>query len=525
MNNIVEKSPDPMIIHSHGIVKVINEEARKLLGLKNAKEIIGKEIIKYVHKDHTELVLERINTVSTWQESARFIEEKLLKSDGSFVDVEVSSSAFYHKGKRYVQVIARDISRKKLVEQDLIKSKNRYKKLYNNINDMVFMMKFSENVAEHTLMEVNNIMCKKLLYEKGELLKLNVKDLIVDLDDNKIKNIVNNLIRKGSFIFESNHRKKDGTIIPVEINAIVVTIKGEKHILNVSRDISERLNSEKIKKDIEEKTFQLNEALEYDKLRTEFFANISHELRTPINVIYSTVQLVEMMIKGDMFNNNPKKVNDYMGMMKQNCFRLIRIINNLIDVTKIDSGYFELQLRNQNIISIVENITLSVADYIESKGISLEFDTDIEEKILACDDEKIERIILNLLSNSIKFTETGGKIEVDIKDKKTYVQIIVKDTGIGIPEEKQKYIFDRFVQADKSLARENEGSGIGLSLVRELVRLHGGRISLKSELSVGSEFLIELPIKLVENNKTNVSKFDNNTDVQNINIEFSDIYF
>jgi signal transduction histidine kinase len=208
--------------------------------------------------------------------------------------------------------------------------------------------------------------------------------------------------------------------------------------------------------------------------------------------------------------------------MKQNTFRLIRIVNNIIDTTKYDSGYLNISMHNQNIVSIVEEITLSAGDYIRNRGITLVFDTNIEEKIIAVDADKIERIMLNLLSNSIKFTDEGGSISVNIYDKGDSVEISVKDTGIGIPEEKQNIIFDRFVQVDKTFKRNREGSGIGLSLVRMLAEMHGGTVSVRSKIGEGSEFIIMLPANLIE--EENDCAFTTESKVDKINIEFSDIY-
>ena len=192
---------------------------------------------------------------------------------------------------------------------------------------------------------------------------------------------------------------------------------------------------------------------------------------------------------------------------------------------RLDTGFFEINLQNHNIIQVVEEITLSVAAYIENKGISLVFDTDVEEKFIAVDAEKIERIILNLLSIAVKFTKENGMIQVNIHDKGDEIEISVKDTGIGIPKEKLDSIFERFRQVNSSLPRDNEGSGIGLSLTKNLVELHGGKIKVSSELDKGSEFIIELPCRTVSeeiNKKSFV--YTNQNRVERIRIEFSDIY-
>ncbi|MDV3425859.1 MAG: response regulator [Bacillota bacterium] len=275
--------------------------------------------------------------------------------------------------------------------------------------------------------------------------------------------------------------------------------------------------------DVTEKK-RLVELKEYDKIKTEFFSNISHELRTPINVIFSALQVLELKIKD--YSSQNLSADKYTKIMKQNCYRLLRLINNLIDITKIDSGYYDINKKNVDIVRLIENITMSVADYIETKGLSLKFDTSVEEKVIACDAEKIERIILNLLSNAVKFTSSGGKITVNIEDFSEYISISVKDTGRGIPADKLNSIFERFVQVDKSLARDNEGSGIGLSLVKCLVELQGGTISVKSKERYGSEFIIKFPCQLVDeaSDETSGSGSMVTSSIEKINIEFSDIY-
>lgn len=291
-------------------------------------------------------------------------------------------------------------------------------------------------------------------------------------------------------------------------------------------DVSELKKREELQKRIEEEKRRLNEIKEHDKLRTEFFANISHELRTPVNVIFSAIQMEEMMIK-DQAGKSGYKDNKYLRMMKQNCYRLIRLINNLIDITKIDTDFFQVNKVNNDIVSLVENVTLSVAEYIKDRDISIIFDTDIEEKIIACDPEKIERIILNLLSNAVKFTTTGGSINVKIEDNVNDICIRVKDTGRGIPASKLNSIFERFVQVDKSLKRSHEGSGIGLSIVKALVELHGGTISVMSEEGIGTEFIIHIPCKLAEGEafiNSGANKQIDKYPIEKISIEFSDIY-
>lgn len=295
-----------------------------------------------------------------------------------------------------------------------------------------------------------------------------------------------------------------------------------KGIVGISIDVTDRkLVEEELMDKIEENTRLLEEVMEYDKLKTIFFSNISHEFKTPLNVLLSTLQLIESYRNKCSKKECSLNIDRFSTIMRQNCFRLLKLINNLIDLTKIDSGFISMNLENCNIVSLVEEATMSVAEYIQNHGISLEFDTEIEERMMACDADKIERILLNLLSNAIKFTKPGGSIWVKIKERENSIIISVKDSGIGIPKDKLKVIFERFRQVNLTLARDHEGSGIGLSLVKSMVEMHGGSIKAESEPGKGSEFIVEIPISLLPNSN---NKDINKEQSQLADIEFSDIY-
>ncbi|WP_353654904.1 HAMP domain-containing sensor histidine kinase [Clostridium sp. CCUG 7971] len=194
-------------------------------------------------------------------------------------------------------------------------------------------------------------------------------------------------------------------------------------------------------------------------------------------------------------------------------------------MSRIDTGYYEINLKNYDIVKIVEDITMSVTQYVENKGIDIIFDTNVEESVIACDPDKIERIMLNILSNAIKYTDEHGKIMVDLNQVAKKITVSVKDNGVGISEEKLDFIFERFGQANNALTRRCEGSGIGLSLVKSLVNMHDGDIYVKSNIGEGTEFIFEIPIKTVEEENENMNK-DNYEElrIEKCNIEFSDIY-
>ncbi|WP_125006592.1 sensor histidine kinase [Clostridium tagluense] len=259
------------------------------------------------------------------------------------------------------------------------------------------------------------------------------------------------------------------------------------------------------------------------KSQGEFLVNISHELKTPLNVIFATAQLFNMYCESGSLDDKKDSIVKYIDSIKQNSYRLSKIINNIVDLSKIEAGFYKLNLSNNNIVDVVEEIVMSVTTFTDSKDLNIIFDTDIEEKIIACDSEKIERIVLNLISNAIKFSDKGDEILVAINDKNEFVEISVKDNGVGIEPEYLDMIFDRFKQVDKSLSRNAEGTGIGLSLVKSIVELHGGSINVESEFGKGSKFTVIIPSeKILHENNIYSSKVKNGN--ENIKVELSDVY-
>ena len=259
--------------------------------------------------------------------------------------------------------------------------------------------------------------------------------------------------------------------------------------------------------------------------KSEFFYNMSHELKTPITVILGAIQLIEQ--KNGHLEYDRRKSSKHISTIKQNCYRLLRLINNILDLSRIESGYIKSNMVNCNIVYLIEEISQSVIPYAEQKSLTLEFDTMEEEILTAVDIDKIERIILNLLSNAIKFTNPGGKISIVVSTIDDKVHICVKDTGIGIPKDMQTTVFERYQQVDSSLTKGIEGSGLGLSIVKSFVELHDGNITINSEPNIGSEFNISLPIKHIESpdiSHSNCGKDSQMRIIEAINIEFSEIY-
>lgn len=308
---------------------------------------------------------------------------------------------------------------------------------------------------------------------------------------------------------------RDGAIKDIETIAIAHPFREFPAVLCIMRDISYR-------REISVLENNLRAVFENDKMKADYFSNISHELRTPISIILTALQMLQMQYKTAQDSRLK-----YHNIIQQNCFRLLKLINNIIDSNKIDADLFAVHMVNCNIVDIVESIATSIMDYAQKKGISLSFTSDVKEKTIACDPNAMERILMNLISNALKFTPAGGHVRVGLTDQRDRVAISVADDGIGIPPEKQQMIFDRFRQAAQLHMRENEGSGIGLSLVKALAEKHNGTVSVASEAGRGSVFTVELPCVLLPEPAApmgNLVELNRDSAAERIHIEFSDIY-
>lgn len=362
--------------------------------------------------------------------------------------------------------------------------------------------------------------------ENGDILYANkkLKENYFETDDVDIhelnsilKNKINSLDNKDNIIKLVNENggwrgivknKEENKTIDCSVQ-LINTVEGYKAIAATYMDISDEISLE----------LELEKFKVYDKEKSEFISNISHELRTPLNIFYSTVQLLDRMSENETldFKLMYKK---YKKPLHVNCKRMLRLINNVMDISNIDTGILKPNFGNYDIVSISEDITLSVVNYASLKSINIQFDTNVEEHIIKCDPTMIERILLNLLSNAIKFSEKNKNIYVDLNVEDKWVQIEVKDEGIGINDNVKHIIFDKFVQVDKSFTRMNEGSGIGLSIVKSMIDLHNGNISVESEVNVGSTFKILLPNECL--NDSYFETYDiNNSSTE---LELSDIY-
>lgn len=275
-------------------------------------------------------------------------------------------------------------------------------------------------------------------------------------------------------------------------------IKFRVQYLKNKNIVLEKLVNERTAKINEQKETlerQAQKLLELDQIKSDFFANISHEFRTPLTLIKGQLENVLGMITDERVR---KKISSAFN----NSNRLNRLINQVLDLSKLESGKMKLEFEVTDIVSLLRNRVASFDSLAEQNKIVIDFDTKLRSLLLSIDKEKIEEVIDNLLSNAFKFTPANGKIRITIElEKFEFTEnavITICDTGIGIPEDKIAYIFDRFYQTDNSSTKQFDGSGLGLAIVKELIELHGGSITASSKVNSGTSFSIYLPVEASE---------------------------
>ena len=223
--------------------------------------------------------------------------------------------------------------------------------------------------------------------------------------------------------------------------------------------------------------------------KSEFLANMSHELRTPLNAIIGFSEVLSQR----MFGEVNEKQAEYLGDIQASGQHLLSLINDILDLSKIEAGKMELQPSRFSLDAALQSVVMMVRERAAGRGIELTSSVDPDTGVVDADERKIKQVVLNLLTNAVKFTPTGGRVELRAKRDGAGVVVSVADTGIGIAPADQARVFEEFTQARAGETREQEGTGLGLTLSRAFVELHGGRLSVESELGKGSTFTFTLP--------------------------------
>ena len=483
--NLMDVLNEGVIIHDNKNIKYINDKGLEILDINiGKKEIFIEDIKNIVSKKFREKFLSNIQLVISRKEEK--VINKIELINGRIVEL-VTTNIKLNAEDLLISIVI-DITELENTIMNIEQSEKTYKLLLQTLPEGIVIV---------------NPTTKKHIYRNEASIRM-LKTIGLEKLNESIK----------TYLKEENYgnfrRFTIDKLNNVDISLAIVKREEEGSLIVVFRMLDCEFKSTQLEK-------ELNRIKEKNKFKTEFLSNVAYDIKKPINKIFETNNnLIEN--KGKY---NSENINNHTRLVKQNCYRLIRLLSNVEYVSRIDNGTCTLELRKCDIVKLVENIVKISKTYTDKKGIDISFKSEVNKKILSLDIDKVEKIILNILSNAIKFTDTGGKIDINLYMHNEQVCISIKDTGIGIPKDKTEVIFENFEQLDTTLSRGCEGTGMGLSVVKKLANLNNIKINVESELNKGSEFIITLPNNIVSKNIKLQDKFAQD---EKIDIEFSDIY-
>ena len=483
--NLMDVLNEGVIIHDNKNIKYINDKGLEILDINiGKKEIFIEDIKNIVSKKFREKFLSNIQLVISRKEEK--VINKIELINGRIVEL-VTTNIKLNAEDLLISIVI-DITELENTIMNIEQSEKTYKLLLQTLPEGIVIV---------------NPTTKKHIYRNEASIRM-LKTIGLEKLNESIK----------TYLKEENYgnfrRFTIDKLNNVDISLAIVKREEEGSLIVVFRMLDCEFKSIQLEK-------ELNRIKEKNKFKTEFLSNVAYDIKKPINKIFETNNnLIEN--KGKY---NSENINNHTRLVKQNCYRLIRLLSNVEYVSRIDNGTCTLELRKCDIVKLVENIVKISKTYTDKKGIDISFKSEVNKKILSLDIDKVEKIILNILSNAIKFTDTGGRIDINLYMENEQVCISIKDTGIGIPKDKTEVIFENFEQLDTTLSRGCEGTGMGLSVVKKLANLNNIKINVESELNKGSEFIITLPNNIVSKNIKLQDKFAQD---EKIDIEFSDIY-
>ncbi len=432
------------------------------------------------------------------QGSLKFESEQRRK-DGSVFPVEVSANFIQFGDEELICAFVRDIAQRKHVEAELVRYRQELEVLVNERTavleertnqlsqtqfalDRVGIGVAWNDIATGRFLYANEEACRQLGYTREELLQLTVSDINPDFPVHAVRQLADNMQLSGHSIkIETAHRRKDGSIYPVEVTAQLHHADDEAWFIAFYNDMTER-------KAIETSLTIAKEAAEAaNRAKSTFLANMSHELRTPMNAIMGMTSIV-------LRHTEDPKLRDQLGMIDNASQHLLSVINDILDISKIEAERLTLEESNFMLGEVLDNLTSLIGHKAADKGLQLRSDLppEIARLALRGDPLRLGQILLNLNANAVKFTEVGTvTLRVRLVEENpadVLLRFEVQDTGIGISPEDQKRLFTAFEQADSSMTRKYGGTGLGLTISKRLAKLMGGDIGAESQLGVGSTF-------------------------------------
>lgn len=430
---------------------------------------------------------------------------RFITSEGQVKWLTISAAPITDDEGNTISAIASfsDSTSRQLAVQVLQKSEKRFRTLIEQIVDAIFICELDGRIVE-----VNQRAYELLGYSRAEMLSLNAYDLFAVEDKEKMAAAWLQLIKGNIQTNEGYHRTRTGQIIPVEMNTGLIELEGRDRILLISRDITERYQAQQVlleeraslEQHVLERTAELQrvnaELNKAARAKDEFLANMSHELRTPLNAILGMSEMLGDELYGPLNERQLK----YMQIIQESGRHLLDLINDILDLSKIEAGQLKLDFQPILIEDVCRSTVSFVQQAAENKNIQINFQNLSTCTQFHADARAMKQILVNLLSNAVKFSLQNGQIDFTVEDipAKQAVRFTVRDYGIGIPPEKMDRLFKPFSQIDGSLSRSYEGTGLGLALVARLTEMHGGGTWLHSsgQYGEGSTFSVTLPCQV-----------------------------
>ncbi len=472
-----EATFESIFISEKGICIEQNLSAKINFGYSD-EEAIGRYGTEWIVPEDREKVMN--NMMAGYEKP---YEVTALRKDGTTFPCVLLGKMMNYKGKQVRVTSLSDITEQKIAEDALKTSQIKYQELFEANTDgiTIFELK-NQDEPIFKIIDMNENAAKMLGYSKEEMLLKTPFELEKDINPQKLKMRETDLLEKGFSNFETKLFHKNGKEIDVEIKVKIINYSQQIALMNIVRDITERKKTE-----LELLTAKLK-AEESDNLKSAFLANMSHEIRTPMNGILGFAELLK---EPDLSTN---KQNEYIEIIERSGNRMLNLINNIIDISKIESGLMEVYYSE---VDINEKIIFTHDFFIPeaaNKNILLKINTPLQsnDAIIKTDKDKLYSILTNLVKNAIKFTEKGI-IEIGYKLKEDYIIFYVKDTGVGIPLNRHKAIFERFIHADIKNKSAYQGAGLGLAITKAYVELLGGQICVESKEGIGSSFYFTIP--------------------------------
>ena len=406
------------------------------------------------------------------------IEFRIARKDGSIRWIKTRGLPIRNSQGRVYRIagIARDITEEKTIKNQLIESEERFRSLVHQAADAFFV-----HDGEGFISEVNPKACESLGYTREELLQMSVSDIEVSMKPQEIIQGLQNLKPGESVTFEGLHRRRNQTTFPVEVNLGPINWKGRTYLLATARDITQR-------KRVELELLKTKDAAEKaSQAKSEFLSRVSHELRTPLNAILGFGQLLENYSNQTLSKLQYSQVNE---ILKAG-HHLLELINDVLDLSNIEAGKMKVKIECIPLKPVLEETLGMVEPMAGDKGVTLVSDfANLENLKVSGDRTRLKQVFLNLFTNAIKYNRDRGSVHIRGQaEGEGSVRVHIEDTGRGIPRDKQEIIFEPFQRLEYGPAPV-EGTGMGLSIVKNLMTMMGGEIDVHSDGKTGSRFTV-----------------------------------